>query len=87
MNYHSVPASVPLPGNITEDKLFKLDAREMRLAWTVGALPDSSGKDSWVSHSYFSTLPVASMPDSGRSILGNAGPLHDEKMARNSVIV
>lgn len=62
---HSILASVPVPADARGSKLFKWSKRDVRIAWTMKMLPDSSGKHSWISQDHFSTLPAGSMPDSG----------------------
>ncbi|KAL9079796.1 MAG: hypothetical protein Q9157_001368 [Trypethelium eluteriae] len=62
---HSMIATIPVQTNTTEEKLFTLGQKEMRIAWTMQALPDSRGKNCWTSQDHFSTLPTSSIPESG----------------------
>lgn len=62
---HSIIAFIPVQDIAYQHKLFKLSQSQVRIAWTMRAFPDLSGKHSWGSQDHFSTLPTSSMPESG----------------------
>jgi hypothetical protein len=69
VRHYSVVASVPVYLEESLREVFNFYWNAKRVAWTMVLLPDTSGRDRWVTIDHFSTLKFGSMPDSGMAFL------------------